>query len=382
MIYLDHNATTRPHPEVVKAMVDSMEQDFGNPSSQHWAGQDAQRVLDTARTQVASLLDCRADELTFTSGATEANNMVLRGIVNAAIFAGRKASDLHIVTSTIEHKSILNVLAELEILGVQVTYVPASWDGRVNARQVEASISKQTILVTVMLANNDTGVIQPLEDIVQYAHAKGVPVHSDATQAVGKIPVYPRQLGLDYASLSAHKFYGPKGVGALWMRNGNKLPAFLYGGKQELNMRAGTENIPGIAGMGVAAKLAAENRNTYFTHCSKLREQFQKGILAIAPNTRIYGELAERVSNTLLLGFPGFDGMSVMLQLDLAGIAVSVGSACGAGDHEPSHVLCGMGCTEQEALSTIRISIGLSNSSQDVEQCLLSLGKILRGAHV
>ena len=379
MIYFDHNATTRPLPEVVHAMAETMSEAFGNPSSQHWAGQDAQRAMDTARTQLSRLLDCRADELTFTSGATEANNMMLHGIVDDALAKGKSAADLHIVTSTIEHKSVLNVLAELELLGVQVTYVPAGWDGRVNARQVEASITDRTILVSIMLANNDTGVIQPLEDIVRFAHGKNVPVHSDATQGVGKITVHPRKLGLDYMSCSAHKFYGPKGVGAFWMRNGNKLPAFISGGKQELSMRAGTENVPGIVGMGVAAEWAETNLPQYASHTLELRNQLQNGILAFAPKARVYGELTERVPNTLLVGFPGFDGMSLMLQLDLAGIAVSVGSACGAGDHEPSHVLRGMGCTEQEALSTIRISLGVLSTSQEVQECLRALQIIIGG---
>lgn len=381
MLYLDHNATTRPHPQVIRALAECMGQSFGNPSSLHWAGQDSQRALDSARNQVAALLDCRADEITFTSGATEANNMVLRGVVHAAVQAGRAFAEIQIVTTAIEHKSVLNVLAEMELLGVQVSYVPAGWDGKVNARQIEACITAQTVLVTVMLANNDTGVLQPLEDIVRYAHAKGVPVHSDATQAVGKVLVQPRQMGIDYLSLSAHKLYGPKGVGALWMRNGNKLLPLLHGGKQELGMRAGTENLPGIVGMGVAAELAHANLKIYAKHCVALRERLQQGILCMAPQARIYGELAERVPNTLLVGFPGFDGMSLMLQLDLAGIAVSVGSACGAGDHEPSHVLRGMGCTELESLSTIRISLGLTNTEAEMEFFLQTLAKQLGVQH-
>jgi cysteine desulfurase len=280
-IYLDHNATTRPLPEVVEAVVTAMQDDYGNPSSLHWAGQDAVRTVDTGRSQVSKLLNCRADEITFTSGATEANTMVLRGIVEHHVRAGAKLGDLHIVTSAIEHSSVLRTLEDLQQQGLRVTYVAAGWDGRVNARQIEAAIEKSTILVTVMLANNDTGVIQPLEDIARFAHLKKVPVHSDITQAVGKIWVHPKTLELDFASLSAHKFQGPRGVGALWMRNGVKLLPLLRGGKQELNMRAGTENVPAIAGMGVASEIMAMRLDNYTQHCEHLRLQLQNGLLAL-----------------------------------------------------------------------------------------------------
>jgi cysteine desulfurase len=376
-LYLDHNATTPPSAEVVQAVTRALTVDFGNPSSQHWAGQDATRTVDNARTNLANLLDCRADELTFTSGATEANNMAIFGVVEKFLAQGRTLAQMHIVTSAIEHKSVLKPCAELEAKGLRVTYVPAGWDGRVNPRQIEASIEADTILVSVMLANNDTGVIQPLEEIVQYSHGKGVLVHSDATQAVGKIPVFPRTLGLDLMSLSAHKFYGPKGSGALWMRNGQKLPAFIHGGKQELSLRAGTENTPGIAGQGAAAKSARSNLPHYAQHCSAGRDALQTGLLGLFPDMRIYGELAPRVPNTLCVGFPGVDGMTLMLNLDLEGIAVSVGSACGAGDHQPSHVLRGMGCTEQEALSTVRFSLGLATSAEQIERTLTVMSRIV-----
>ena len=376
-IYFDHNATTRPLPEVVDAVVSTMQDDFGNPSSLHWAGQDAVRTLDTARTQVSKLLDCRADEITFTSGATEANTMVLRGVIEQHLRSGTKLADLHVVTSAIEHSSVLRTLEDMELQGLRVTYVAAGWDGRVNARQVEAAIEKDTVLVSIMLANNDTGVLQPLEDIARFAHGKQVLVHSDITQAVGKVLVHPKTMGIDFASLSAHKFQGPRGVGALWMRNGIKLLPLLRGGKQELSMRAGTENVPAIAGMGVACIAAQKNLQNYAQHCEMLRTKLQTGLLQLFPDLRIYGELAPRVPNTLCIGLPGVDGMSLMLNLDLEGIAMSVGSACGAGDHEPSHVLRGMGCTELEALSTVRFSLGTSNTLAEINCTIQAMEHIV-----
>jgi len=376
-VYFDHNATTRPSFRVLQAVSSAMAADFGNPSSQHWAGQDAKRVMDKARSQVASLLGARVDEIVFTSGATESNNMVIRGVVAQSLQQGRALRELHIVTSAIEHKSVLSPLADLESQGLQVTYVPAGWDGRVNARQVEASLEPNTVLVSVMLANNDTGVIQPVDEIVRFAHARGVLVHCDAVQAVGKIPVAVKELGVDFLSLSAHKFYGPKGVGGCFVRNGKQLPSLLLGGKQELSMRAGTENVPGIAGLGEACAEAQTNLAHYAVHCGTLRDRLQAGILRVVPDARIYGELAARAANTLNVGLPGVDGMSLMLNLDLEGFAISVGSACGAGDHEPSHVLRGMGCTDLEALSTVRFSLGLQNTEAEVDACVEALARLV-----
>jgi len=369
-IYLDHNATTAPSPQVIADVSRVMAEFFGNPSSQHWAGQDAKRILDVARARASKLIGSKADEIVFTSGATESNNTVFAHVAALA----RKRS-VHVVTSAIEHSSVLNSCAALEQQGVKVTYVQAAWDGRINARQIEAAFTPETVLVSVMLANNDTGVIQPIADIAVFAHARGILVHTDAVQAAGRILLDVKTLGVDFLSLSAHKFCGPRGVGVLYVKSGIELVPLMQGGKQETARRAGTENIPGIAGLGVAAEQAQQGVSNYTQRCVQLRSLLQQGILKLFPDARVYGETADRVANTLSMGFPGVDGMALMLNLDIEGIAISIGSACGAGDHEPSHVHKGMGCTEEDALSVVRFSLGPENTEEEIDATLAALGR-------
>lgn len=357
-------------------MLQQMVNHPGNPSSLHWAGQDAKRDFDQARTSLSLLLDCRTDELVMTSGATESNNTVLRGIVRRALDQGFSYSDIHLVTSQIEHKSILNTCADLERLGVQVSYVAAEKNGRVTLDTIQNACHSKTRLISLMLANNDTGVLQPLDEVCAWAKSRGILVHSDMVQAVGKVVTHPRKIGLDFASLSAHKFGGPKGVGALFQRNGQELPPLITGGKQELARRAGTENLPGIVGMGVASQILCDGFSVRMERIASLRKRLQDGLKDVFPEIQIIGESVARTPNTLLARFPQKEGLAIVLQLDLEGIAASVGSACGAGDQEPSHVLLGMGYSAQEALEGVRFSLGTSTTEKDIDQTLDALRRI------
>ncbi len=375
-VYLDHNASTVPDPRVVSAMLQQMTLHPGNPSSLHWAGQDAKRDFDQARTSLSVLLDCRTDELVMTSGATESNNAIIRGVVRNALEQGRISSEIHLVTSQIEHKSVLNTCVDLQRMGVQVSYVAADKDGRVSLASIQEACTSQTVLISLMLANNDTGVLQPIFEICAWAKSRGIFVHSDMVQAVGKIATHPRKIGLDFASLSAHKFGGPKGVGAIFQRNGHELPPLLTGGKQELARRAGTENLPGIVGMGVAAQIVAEGFAERMERITSLRNHLQNGIREIFSDVQFLGEKVERTPNTLLVRFLQKEGLAIVLQLDLEGIAVSVGSACGAGDQEPSHVLLGMGYSPKEALEGVRFSLGSNTTQEDIDLTLDALRRI------
>ena len=283
----------------------------------------------------------------------------------------------HVVTSAIEHSSVLNACKFLQEQGIRVTYLPAGWDGCVNPRQFESAMDSDTVLVSVMLANNDTGAIQPVAEIARFAHERDILVHTDAVQAFGRIPLSVQELDVDFLSLSAHKFRGPRGIGVLYVKDGEVVTPLLRGGKQELSRRAGTENLPAIVGMALAAELACAELTLYAQHCQALRARLEQGVLARIPTARIHAELAVRVPNTVSIGFPGVDGMALMLNMDLEGIAISVGSACGAGDHEPNHVLVGMGCTEEDALSVVRISLGLENTEAEIEATLAALERVV-----
>ena len=356
-IYLDHNATTQPAPEVVAEMLPCLGEIFGNPSSQHAFGQDARRIADLARQRVATFLGAHPEEIVFTSGATEANNQVLRGLARPGA---------HFVISGIEHQSVLAPCAALEACGVRVTYVPADAAGIVRPAAIAAALTPETALVSVMLVNNDTGVIQPVAAIAELAHAHGIPMHSDAVQAAGKITVDVRALGVDFLSLSAHKFNGPKGIGTLYINstfyNRHSTFALISGGSQELRRRAGTENLPGIAGFGKAC--IAEL--TSAAAIGELRNLLERGIKKQFPETIINGVGTERVANTSLISFPGVNAPALAMNLDLAGIAVSTGSACGSSNRDPSHVLLAMGRTPQQATEAIRFSLGPANTTTEI----------------
>jgi cysteine desulfurase len=362
-IYLDHNATAPPHPEVVETVARLLRDDFGNASSVHSYGQRAKTHVDEARSQVAALIDADPGEVVFTSGGTESDNLALRGAVDALDPRGRR----HIVTTAIEHEAVLTTLKSLERRGWKTTALPVSGSGVLEPAALEAAVTPDTALVSVMHANNEIGTIQPLEALARIAHAHDALFHTDAVQSVGKIPVSVKALGVDLLALSAHKFGGPKGVGALWIRRGLRLGAVMTGGRQERNRRAGTENVPAIAGLGVAARLAREHSSSEGGRLADLRDRLERGVLTAVPGTVVNGDPGQRVPNTSNIGFDGIEAESLLIALDLEGIAVSTGSACSSGSLEPSHVLRAMGLPHARARNSLRFSLGPTTSQAEID---------------
>jgi cysteine desulfurase len=362
-IYLDHNATTPLRPEVVDAMTAALRERWGNPSSTHAEGAAARAALERAREQVAALVGAAPREVTFTSGATEANNLALRGVFATA--RGRR-----VVSSTVEHPSVEEPLAALEAEGVRVTRVPVDRAGRLDPEAVAAALSDDTALLTVILANNETGVLQDAAKLAEPAHARGIAVHFDATQAVGKLPVDVSALGADLLSGTAHKLNGPKGAGFLVDRMRQPLPALLRGGPQERRRRGGTENVAGIVGLGVACELARLELDERRRHVSALRDALWRGIEKGVPRVRRNGEPEHVLPNTLSVEFEGANGEVLLQALDLEGVAVSAGAACHSGSIEPSGVLLAMGQTPAQARGTLRFSVGPSNTAAEIERLL------------
>ena len=360
-IYLDHNATTPVDPRVLEAMRPYLTEAFGNPSSLHWFGQQARAALDEARGQVAALIGASPNEIVFTGSGTEADNMALRGVA-AATREPRRT----IVHSVLEHHAVLNTGKALTEEGWPVEAVRAGQDGLVDLTDLEASVDEKTALVAVMLANNETGVVQPVAEVARIAHAQGALVLCDAVQAAGKIPVDVRSLGVDLLALSAHKIYGPKGVGALFVKRGTRLTALLRGGSQERNRRAGTENVAGIAGLGRAAALAREDLAGLTERLAGLRDRLEALLLEI-PGAKRNGD-GPRVPNTSNVSFEGIEAESLLMALDLMGLAVSTGAACAAGAVEPSHVLRGMGLPMERVQSSLRFSLGRATTAEEVER--------------
>lgn len=360
-IYLDHNATTPLHPRVLEAMLPVLQDGFGNPSSLHWFGQQARAALDEARGCVAALVGGAPGEIVFTASGTEADNAALRGAASAAREPRRK-----VLYAAFEHHAVVNTAKALAEEGVPVEAVRVSPDGRVDLADLEARLGEDTALVAVMHSNNETGVIQPVEEVARLAHAQGALVHCDAVQAAGKIPVDVSRLGADTLALSAHKIYGPKGAGALWVKRGTRLKALVRGGSQERNRRAGTENVAGIVGFGVAASLARESLASEGPRLAALRDALEEKLLAI-PGTRRNGEGA-RVSNTCNVSFDGIEAESLLMALDLMGVAVSTGAACAAGAVEPSHVLRAMGLPAERIQGSVRFSLGRSTTAEQIER--------------
>jgi cysteine desulfurase len=360
-VYLDHNATTPLDPRVLEAMVEVLREDFGNPSSLHWFGQQARARLDEARAQVARLIGATPSEIVFTGSGTEADNMAVRGAAGAARAPRRK-----IVYSAVEHHAVMNTARALAEEGWPVEVAKVGSDGVVDLDDLRARVDGETALVAVMRANNETGVIQPVEEVVAIARAAGALVHCDAVQAAGKIPVDVKGLDVDTLVLSAHKFYGPKGVGVLYVKRGTRLTPLARGGSQERNRRAGTENVAGIVGLGRAAALAADDLRAEAPRLEALRDRLQSRLLAI-PGARRNGD-GPRVPNTLNVSFEGIEAESLLMALDLGGIAVSTGAACAAGAVEPSHVLRGMGLPMERVQGSIRLSLGRSSTEAAVDR--------------
>ena len=360
-IYLDHNATTPVDPRVLEAMLPVLREGFGNASSLHWFGQQARAALDEARAEVARLIGANPTEIVFTSSGTEADNMAVRGAAGMAP-PGRRT----ILYSAIEHHAVMNTAKALGEEGWTVKVVRVGADGMVDLDDLAAKVDETTALVALMRANNETGVVQPVEEAARIAHAKGALVHGDAVQAAGKIPIDVRALDVDLLALSGHKIYAPKGVGALYVKRGTRLRAWARGGSQERNRRAGTENIPGIVGMGRAAALAREDLQAESARLGELRDRLEQRLLAI-PGTRRNGD-GPRVANTSNISFEGIEAESLLMALDLAGIAVSTGAACAAGAVEPSHVLRGMGLPLDRVQGSVRFSLGRGTREADVDR--------------
>lgn len=372
-IYFDHNATTPVDPAVGEMIVRVMTEEFGNASSVHHFGQRAKAVLDEARSSVAALIGAEPSEIVFTSGGTESDNFALRGVAEALEPTGRR----HLIASSIEHEAVLVTLKALARRGWRTTLLPLDPSGIVKPEALAEAVTDDTAIVSVMHANNEIGTIQPIAELARLAHARGALFHTDAVQSIGKIPADVRALGVDLLSLSAHKFNGPKGAGALWIKRGARVTAILTGGKHERSRRAGTENVPAIAGLGVAARLAAKKVATEGPRLAALRNRLEEAILAQVPGTAINGDREPRVPNTTNISFEAVEAESLLIALDLEGIAVSTGSACSSGTLEPSHVLRAMGLPSPRTQNSIRLSLGAGNTDAEVDFVVSKLPAIV-----
>jgi cysteine desulfurase len=378
-IYLDYNATTPLRSEVLEAMLPYLQTHFGNPSSVHAIGRRAKQGLETAREQVAALIHSRPTEILFTSGGTEGNNLALGGVLRAA-----RARGAHVVTTAIEHSSILEPLQALASEGVAITQLPVTPEGRVEAAALATVIRSDTVLVSIGLANHEIGTIQSITKLSQIAKERGALFHTDAVQAAGKVPIDVDALGVDLLTLSAHKIYGPKGIGALYVRKGTGLTSLLYGGPQEREKRAGTENVAAAVGFGMAAALAEQELETNAAQCLRLINKLRDTVLSRIPGTYVNSPSSTCLPNTINIGFADTTGEGLMMSLDLAGIAVSTGSACAAGSLEPSHVLLALGRNTDEAKSALRFSIGRNTTEAEIDRILEILPKVVgrvRAAH-
>ncbi len=374
-VYLDNSATTPVDKEIVAAMLPFFTEKFGNASSIHFFGQESRAAVDKARHQVAEILNARPNEIVFTSGGTEANNLAIRGLVEANVKYGK-----HIITSAIEHSAVKEVCQDLEKHEFEVTYLPVYEDGIVRVEDVKCAIRENTILISVMTANNEIGTIQPVEEIgrlvkQQRENGKKIWFHTDAVQAVGKMPIDVEEIGCDLLSLSAHKIYAPKGVGALYVRRGVRLHAQNIGGRQERERRGGTESVPHIVAMGKACELAKNNLNDIVKHLGMLRDKFENGVAEIVTDLEFNGHRANRLPHISNISFRFVEGEGLLINLDLQGIAVSTGSACSSGSLEPSPVIRALGKTDELARGAIRFSFGKDNSQADIEYLLEVLPK-------
>jgi cysteine desulfurase len=372
-VYFDYNATTPLAPEVVEIVVRVTRDQFGNASSVHYFGQQAKAVLDDARGAVAKLVNGDPSEIVFTSGGTESDNFAIRGAADALEPTGRR----HLIATAIEHEAVLNTLKALARRGWRATLLPVDHTGIASPDRLRELITDDTALVSVMHANNEIGTIQPIADLAAIAHERGALMHTDAVQSVGKIPVDVRALGVDLLSLSAHKFNGPKGAGALWVKRGTRLQPILTGGKHERSRRAGTENVPALAGLGVAAHLAAQKIAAEGVRVGALRDRLETGILNSVTGTSVNGEPRMRVPNTTNISFDRVEAESLLIALDLDGIAVSTGSACSSGTLEPSHVLRAMGFPAHRTQNSLRFSLGLFSTDQEVDRVVEVLPRLV-----
>jgi cysteine desulfurase len=360
VIYLDHNATTPIAGPVVKAMKPFLEGEFGNPSSAYSLGQSAKEGFEEARRALAILLGCKPSEVIFTSGGSESNNTVLKGVVDWS-----RPHDFHIITSAIEHPAILNPCLYLKGLGVEVTVLPVDRFGRVDPEDVRKAVGPKTVLISIMLANNEVGTLEPIKELADIAREKDIPIHTDAAQAVGKIPVHVKDLGVDYLSLAGHKMYGPKGVGALYVRQGRKLTPLVHGAGQENGRRAGTENVPLAVGLGAASKLSKGQLKEDMKHSKRLRDRLQEKLLQGIDGLVIHGHPDERLPNTLSISVPRMDGNQILQRLP--NLCASTGAACHDRSVKLSHVLSAMGVPGEIGMGTLRLTVGRGNTMGQVE---------------
>ncbi len=378
LIYLDHAATTPVRPEVMAAMLPFFAEKFGNPSSLYMLAQEARDGVAEARERVAAVLNCRTSEVIFTGNGTESNNMAIKGVAAALRKRGR-----HVITSAVEHHSVLHPVEQLERDGCEVTIVPVDSGGRVDPQSVSDAVRKDTVLVSVMLANNEVGTVQDVAEIARLARQRSeelngeLVIHTDAVQAVGKLSLDTKALGVDLLSLTGHKFYAPKGVGALFVKRGTPMEPLLSGGGQERQRRSGTENVPYIVGLGVGIELADAERNEFVERTGRLRDMIEAGIMERLPDTKINGDSGHRVSNITNLSFPGVQGEPVLLGLDFKSVAASSGSACSSASLEPSHVLTAMGLSPELAVGSVRISLGRLSTEHDASSVIAAIPEIV-----
>ncbi|MGI6574572.1 MAG: cysteine desulfurase NifS [bacterium] len=372
-IYLDHSATTPVDPRVLEAMLPFLQEQWGNPSSVYSMAREAKKAVEDAREQVALLIGAEPSEIVFTSGGTESDNIVLRGIARANQKKGK-----HIITSAIEHHAILHTVEDLGKAGFEVTYLPVDKYGMVSVADLEQAIRPDTILISIMYANNEIGTIQPIKELGRIAKERGIIFHTDAVQAVGYLDIDVMQEHIDLLSLSGHKIYGPKGIGALFIRKGVKMAPLMTGGGQERKWRPGTENVPGIVGLGKAAQLAREEREKRNNHLRKLRDQLIDGVVAKIDHVRVNGHLEQRLPGNAHFAFEFIEGESLLLNLDREGIAGSSGSACSSGSLEPSHVLLAIGMPHEIAHGSLRLTLGKDNTEAEIKRVIEVLPPIVQ----
>jgi len=361
-IYVDHNATTPLDPRVLDEMLPFLRDDWGNPSSVHWAARGPKAALDQAREQVAALLNAAPLEIVFNSTGTEGDNHAIKGTALA-----RKKKGNHIITTVVEHPAVMNTCKYLEKEGFEVTYLKVDSLGMLDLDELRAAIRPETILITIMYANNETGVIFPIPEIGEIAREKGITFHTDAVQAVGKIPIDVKTLKVDLLTLSGHKLYGPKGTGALFVRRGVRLVPLLHGGHQERNRRGGTENVAGLVGLGKACDIARETMDESVARMKALRDRLEKGLMEKIPDIKINGDPEKRLPNTANISFEYVEGESLLLNLDMRGVAASSGSACTSGSLEPSHVLLAMSLSHEMSHGSVRFSLGRHNTEEEID---------------
>lgn len=370
--YFDNAATTRVKEEVINEMIPYFKTEFGNPSSAYTIGRTAKRAIENARKSVAELINANPKEIIFTGGGSESDNTALKGIAHRY-----KRKGNHIITSKIEHHAVLNACKSLEKEGFNVTYLNVNRDGMINLEELKNSITSKTILISIMFANNEIGTIEPIEEISKIAKQNQVIFHTDAVQACGNIPIDVKQMGIDLLSLSGHKLYGPKGTGALYVRDSIELEPLINGGHQEMGIRAGTENVPGIVGLGMACNLAKKNLNTHIRYLKKLRDYYISEIERRIHNAVLNGERNNRLPGNANFSFKGVEGNSILLKLDQVGISVSSGSACSTGSPAPSHVLTAIGLDEITSKSALRVTFGEDNTVEDVDFLLNNLERVI-----